>query len=248
MLWQLRKRALKYIPAWFIKVRLAFLLLRLRKEQVYSSDGALKGRYVDMIIRDYIAFCMFPEAELEILYGEIKKEKDRLFRENQGLVYKVMRRMRVSPDDWDEAYSCAIEGLLYAIDNWDGVHAFSTIAYINIFSQLQDFYARQQRSYYWSVDREIKEGEGDTFEKLYGVEDTMEERVLVHSLLEKLPQEERKIVELVYYEGYSIRDASLVLGVNYKKGARLLKSALEKLKNLAGGMHDKEQELCRLAV
>ncbi len=246
MLWELRKRALKYIPEWFKKVRLS--ILKARKEQIYSPDGNLKGRYVDMLIRDYIAFCLFPEPQLEILYAEIKKEKQRLFQENQGLIYKVMRRMRVNSDDWAEVYSCAVEGLFYAIDNWDGKHAFSTIAYINILAQVQSFYERHSRNSYLSIDRMVREGEEDTFEVFYGAEDKAEERVAVRAMLEKLSEEERKLVELVFYEGYTVKSAGSLLGIPYKKTHKLLKSALAELRKLAGGGNDKEQELCLLAT
>lgn len=228
MLWEYRKKALKRIPKWFIKVRIRLLMLKLQKSQVFDKEGNIRGRIIDMVIRDYLRCLLFKDRELSELYEKIKKEKERLLKENEKLLYEVMRRMRVKGEDWEEVYSCALEGLFHAVENWDGKHALSTIAYTYIMSKIQDYYEKKGKSFAFSYSKEIND-EGDTFEIFLKGEDSQEAVDLEIALSRLLPDEEQA-VKLVYWHGYSTKEAGRLLGLSMTKVQTLLKRALSKLK------------------
>lgn len=230
MLWALRRIALKRIPVWYVKLKLKVYRVKYKQYRLLDHKGRLRGRIVDMLIKDYLKELLFVDKELLLLYEKIKQEKDRLVRENIRLAYEVMRKMNVKEEDWDEALSWALEGLYYAVESWDEEYALSTIAYQWIISKLQDFFKHRTKHFALPYSKEINEEEEDSFELFLGVEDNFEERADFRILLSKLPEEERKVLLLVFWEGYNAVEVARIFGCPPHRIRNLLQKALKRLK------------------
>jgi RNA polymerase sigma-70 factor (ECF subfamily) len=59
--------------------------------------------------------------------------------------------------------------------------------------------------------------------------DELEEWCLVHTQIDKLPKEERAVVDLHFYQGLSKGDAAEILGVHIRTVQRLWNAALQRL-------------------
>ncbi len=238
MLWELRRKALSLIPEWFVRLKVFMLKNELSKkgqERLLYSCGGLRGRFVDEIIRDYISCQLQGYEEVQRLYLALKKEKERLYKENQGLIYKVMRSMRVSPDDWEEVQDIAKFALYQAIEDWDEKHALSTLAVPLIMSRVQEYYEKNLKNSFLSYDEHVKEGEEDTFEIFCGAEDKGFNQAELKDLISRLEEKERELISLVYFEGYTIKEAGEKLGFSQKRASHIHKLALKKLKKLILG-------------
>jgi len=122
---------------------------------------------------------------------------------------------------------------LRAIDGWDPTKgALSTYAYQWIVSAIQDYYEKQVKTYAFSYNAPISEGEEDTFEIFLSTEDTSQERVDVHALLSKLPKQEREIIQLKFFHNYREKEIANMLGVPFSFVHSAIKKALAKLRNL----------------
>lgn len=238
---ELREKLFSLIPKDFISEALTWLSASTR-DKLFDKHGELKGRTKERIIRAYLQRTQDPQVHA--LYNQLKQAKEKLFKQNIKLAYALMKRMRVSRDDWDEALGFVLEGLLYAVDNWDGKHAFSTIAWMNMFAKLQDFYIQSVKERKLSLDAEVCEGEEDTFEIFYGQEEKGFREVEILHMIDSLPEREREIIIKVL-EGYKISEIARQVSLSREKTLSLYHKALAKLrKQIEGGEeHDTEEGL-----
>ncbi|MFN3263285.1 MAG: sigma-70 family RNA polymerase sigma factor [Aquificaceae bacterium] len=232
---QIRDKAFSLVPEDFVSKQIT--MLSVCREKLYDSSGSLRGRIKEKIIRAYLKAC--PDKEVQELYHALRKEKERLVRENIGLVYAVMRRLRVSEEDWEEAYGYGLEGLLQAIEDWDGVHAFSTIAWFKIFSKIQDFYVSNSKESHLSMAGKVLPDEEDSFEVFFGELSNSYDRVELLAMIDSLPEKERLLV-LKFLDGYTIKEIADLLGIKQKKAYRLFERACMRLRKLieGGAYHD----------
>ena len=83
-----------------------------------------------------------------------------------------------------------------------------------------------------SLQRESGE-DGFTLELVlgdYGAEERMLEQVNLRSLIEELPERERKVIALRYYHGLTQQNCAKVLHVSQVQISRLEKRAVERLR------------------
>jgi RNA polymerase sigma-70 factor (ECF subfamily) len=76
----------------------------------------------------------------------------------------------------------------------------------------------------------IPDKEDDTYEP-----STLRQWSEVHEQIERLPEEERDVVGLLFYQGLTQTEAALVLGIALKTVQRRWRSALLKLNEILGG-------------
>jgi RNA polymerase sigma factor (sigma-70 family) len=186
-------------------------------------------------LREYLRSKLFVNETDPVyrVYTAIKKLKEELYRRNINLIYTVMRRMRVRAEDWDEVFSACSFALLRAIDGWDPTKgALSTYAYQWIVSAIQDYYEKQVKTYAFSYNAPISEGEEETFEIFLSTEDTSQERVDAHVLLFKLPKEEREIIQLKFFHNYREKEIANMLGLSLSFVHSAIKRALARLRKL----------------
>lgn len=218
-LYRLRELALTYIPQSFRKLALKFM-----GKKEFSS-----GEEKEKVIRAYLKSRLFEDDRVNQLWNRIKEIKQKLFVQNQDMIYHLLRRYRIRNEDWDDAYSYACEGLLRAIDNYNYTYGtkFSTIAYQWISSYIQRFLSFSKRSGL-SLDVNINEGEPETFLDFCGVEDDIAQRDLL-LFLEKLPDKLREVA-LLLMDGVKQKEVCVVLGLSpkeYQKRIEALKRVFE---------------------
>jgi RNA polymerase sigma factor (sigma-70 family) len=248
---ELRKLGWKLLPRWYRDLMLRVLKSRVLSGRVrvgsytaMSLEEVRKTPYwqityrwevYDEVMREYLKSKLFVDETDPVyrVWTAIKKLKGELYRRNINLIYTVMRRMRVRAEDWDEVFSACSFALLRAIDGWDPTKgALSTYAYQWIVSAIQDYYEKQAKTYAFSYNAPISEGEEDTFEIFLSTEDSSQERVDVHSLLSKLPKEERKIIQLKFFHNYREKEIANMLGVPFSFVHSAIKRALARLRKL----------------
>lgn len=240
MLWELRRKALRLIPKWFVRLKVCMIRSELRKkghERLLYSGDELRGRFVDEIIRDYLNNLLYGHEEIREIYDQLKKEKERIFLQNRGLIYKAMKYMRAGFDDREEVEGVARLALYQAIEDWDEVHALSTIAMPLMIARIQDYYEKQVKNFAYSYDELVREDdeEKNTFEIFLGEEDRNFEKYELKDLIDRLDGEEKKLIELVYFEGYNMKSAEEKLGLSHRQAGRIHRLALEKLRKLMLG-------------
>jgi RNA polymerase sigma-70 factor (ECF subfamily) len=194
-----------------------------------------KWEVYEEVLREYLKSKLFVDADDPVyrVYTAIKKLKEELYRRNINLIYTVMRRMRVRTEDWDEVFSACSYALLRAIDGWDPTKgALSTYAYQWIVSAIQDYYEKQAKTYAFSYNAPISEGEEDTFEIFLSTEDTSQEKVDLEALLSKLPRQEREIIQLKFFHNYREKEIADMLGVPFSFVHSAIKRALARLRKL----------------
>jgi RNA polymerase sigma factor (sigma-70 family) len=248
---ELRKLGWKLLPKWYRDLALRVLKSRLLSGRVrvgsytgMSLEEVRKTPYwqipyrwevYDEVMREYLKGKLFVDAADPVykVYSAIKKLKEELYRRNINLIYTVMRRMRVRADDWDEVFSACSFALLRAIDGWDPTKgALSTYAYQWIVSAIQNYYEKQAKTFAFSYNAPISEGEEETFEIFLSAEDTSQERVDVHALLSKLPKQEREIIQLKFFHNYREREIASLLGLPFPFVHSAIKRALARLRKL----------------
>jgi len=250
-LMELRKLGWKLLPKWYrdlalrvLKSRVLSGRVRVGSYTVMSLEEVRKTPYwqitykwevYDEVLREYLKSKLFVDAADPVyrVYTAIKKLKEELYSGNINLIYTVMRRMRVRAEDWDEVFSACSFALLRAIDGWDPTKgALSTYAYQWIASAIQDYYEKQAKSFAFSYNAPINEGEEETFEIFLSTEDTSQERVDVHTLISKLPQQEREIIKLKFFHNYREREIAQMLGLSFSFVHSAIKRALARLRKL----------------
>jgi len=248
---ELRKLGWKLLPKWYRDLVLRVLKSRMLSGRVRVGSYALvsleevrktpywqityKWEVYDEVLREYLKSKLFVDAADPVyrVYTAIKKLKEELYSGNINLIYTVMRRMRVRAEDWDEVFSACSFALLRAIDGWDPTKgALSTYAYQWIASAIQDYYEKQAKSFAFSYNAPINEGEEETFEIFLSTEDTSQERVDVHTLISKLPQQEREIIKLKFFHNYREREIAQMLGLSFSFVHSAIKRALARLRKL----------------
>jgi RNA polymerase sigma factor (sigma-70 family) len=248
-LMELRKLGWKLLPRWYRDLKLRVLKSRVLSGRVrvgsytaMSLEEVRKTPYwqitykwevYDEVLREYLKSKLFVDSADPVyrVYTAIKKLKEELYRRNINLIYTVMRRMRVRAEDWDEVLSACSFALLRAIDGWDPTKgALSTYAYQWIVSAIQDYYEKQARSFAFSYNAPISEGEEDTFEIFLSTEDTSQERVDVHTLISKLPHQEREIIKLKFFHNYREKEIAQMLGLSFSFVHSAIKRALARLR------------------
>ena len=248
---ELRKLGWKLLPKWYRDLVLRVLKSRMLSGRVRVGSYALvsleevrktpywqipyRWEVYDEVLREYLKSKLFVDAADPVyrVYTAIKKLKEELYSGNINLIYTVMRRMRVRAEDWDEVFSACSFALLRAIDGWDPTKgALSTYAYQWIVAAIQDYYEKQARSFAFSYNAPINEGEEDTFEIFLSTEDTSQERVDVHTLISKLPQQEREIIKLKFFHNYREKEIANMLGVPFSFVHSAIKRALARLRKL----------------
>jgi RNA polymerase sigma factor (sigma-70 family) len=250
-LMELRKLGWKLLPRWYrdlmlrvLKSRVLSGRVRVGSYMVMSLEEVRKTPYwqitykwevYEEILREYLRSKLFVDETDPVyrVYTAIKKLKEELYRRNINLIYTVMRRMRVRVEDWDEVFSACSFALLRAIDGWDPTKgALSTYAYQWIVSAIQDYYEKQTKSFAFSYNTPISEGEEDTFEIFLSAEDTSQERVELEVLLSKLPQQEREIIKLKFFHNYREKEIANILGLPFSFVVSAVKRALARLREL----------------
>jgi RNA polymerase sigma factor (sigma-70 family) len=194
-----------------------------------------KWEVYEEVLREYLKGKLFVDEADPVyrVYSAIKKLKEELYRRNINLIYTVMRRMRVKAEDWDEVFSACSFALLRAIDGWDPTKgSLSTYAYQWIVSAIQDYYEKQVKTFAFSYNAPISEGEEETFEIFLSTEDTSQERVDVHAILCKLPQQEREIIKLKFFHNYKEKEIASLLGLPSSFVHSAIKRALARLRKL----------------
>ena len=248
---ELRKLGWRFLPKWYRDLMLRVLKSRLLSGRVrvgsytgMSLEEVKKTPYwqityrwevYDEVMREYLKGKLFVDAADPVykVYAAIKKLKEELYRRNINLIYTVMRRMRVKVEDWDEVFSVCSFALLRAIDGWDPTKgALSTYAYQWIASAIQDYYEKQVKTFAFSYNAPINEGEEETFEIFLSAEDTSQERVDVHALLSKLPKQEREIIQLKFFHNYKEKEIASLLGLPFSFVHSAIKRALARLRKL----------------
>jgi RNA polymerase sigma factor (sigma-70 family) len=248
---ELRKLGWKLLPKWYrdlalrvLKSRVLSGRVRVGSYTVMSLEEVRRTPYwqitykwevYDEVMREYLRSKLFVDAADPVyrVWTAIKKLKEELYRQNINLIYTVMRRMRVRAEDWDDVFSACSFALLRAIDGWDPTKgALSTYTYQWIVSAIQDYYEKQARSFAFSYNAPISEGEEDTFEIFLSTEDTSQEKVDVHALLSKLPKQEREIIKLKFFHNYREKEIANMLGVSFSFVHSAIKRALARLRKL----------------
>ena len=248
---ELRKLGWKLLPKWYrdlalrvLKSRVLSGRVRVGSYTVMSLEEVRKTPYwqitykwevYEEVLREYLKSKLFVDADDPVyrVYTAIKKLKEELYRRNINLIYTVMRRMRVRTEDWDEVFSACSYALLRAIDGWDPTKgALSTYAYQWIVSAIQDYYEKQAKTYAFSYNAPISEGEEDTFEIFLSTEDTSQEKVDLEALLSKLPRQEREIIQLKFFHNYREKEIADMLGVPFSFVHSAIKRALARLRKL----------------
>jgi RNA polymerase sigma factor (sigma-70 family) len=250
-LMELRKLGWKLLPKWYrdlalrvLKSRVLSGRVRVGSYTVMSLEEVRKVPYwqipykwevYDEVMREYLKGKLFVDAADPVyrVYTAIKKLKEELYRRNINLIYTVMRRMRVRAEDWDEVFSACSFALLRAIDGWDPTKgALSTYAYQWIAASIQDYYEKQAKTFAYSYNAHIKDGEEETFEIFLSTEDTSQERVDLEALLSKLPKEEREMIKLKFFHNYREREIANILGLPFSFVHSAIRRALTKLRKL----------------
>jgi len=250
-LMELRKLGWKLLPKWYRDLALRVLKSRVLSGRVRVGSCALmsleevrktpywqipyRWEVYDEVLREYLKSKLFVDAMDPVyrVWTAMKKLKEELYSGNINLIYTVMRRMRVRAEDWDEVFSACSFALLRAIDGWDPTKgALSTYAYQWIASAIQDYYEKQAKSFAFSYNAPINEGEEETFEIFLSTEDTSQERVDVHTLISKLPQQEREIIKLKFFHNYREREIAQMLGLSFSFVHSAIKRALARLRKL----------------
>jgi len=248
---ELRKLGWKLLPRWYRDLMLRVLKSRLLSGRVRVGSYVLmsleevkqtpywqityRWEVYDEVMREYLKSKLFVDVADPVykVYTAIKKLKEELYRRNINLIYTVMRRMRVKVEDWDEVFSVCSVALLRAIDGWDPTKgALSTYAYQWIASAIQDYYEKQVKTFAFSYNAPINEGEEETFEIFLSAEETSQERVDVHSLLSKLPKQEREIIQLKFFHNYREKEIASLLGLPFSFVHSAIKRALARLRKL----------------
>jgi RNA polymerase sigma factor (sigma-70 family) len=261
-LMDLRKLGWKLLPKWYRDLMLRVLKSRVLSGRVrvgsyttMSLEEVRKTPYwqitykwevYDEVLREYLKSKLFVDVVDPVyrVYSAIKKLKEELYRRNINLIYTVMRRMRVRAEDWDEVFSACSFALLRAIDGWDPTKgALSTYAYQWITSAIQDFYEKQTKTFAFSYNASIKEGEEDTYEIFLSTEDTSQEKVDLEALLSKLPKQEREIIQLKFFHNYREKEIADILGLPFSFVASAIKRALARLRKLVLGETPQEVAL-----
>jgi RNA polymerase sigma factor (sigma-70 family) len=250
-LMELRKLGWKLLPKWYRDLVLRVLKSRVLSGRVrvasfttmfleevkrtHYSQITYKWEVYDEVLREYLRSKLFVDDMDPVyrVYSAIKKIKEELYKRNINLIYTVMRRMRVRAEDWEEVFSACSFALLRAIDGWDPTKgALSTYAYQWISAAIQDYYEKQVKTFAFSYNAPINEGEEDTFEMFLSAEDFSQERVDVEALLSKLPKQEREMIKLKFFHNYKEREIANILGVPFSFVHSAIERAIARLRKL----------------
>lgn len=247
----LREEAFKLIPMWFKSIKLKAIKngllngsLRLDSYTTLSlqelkntpyMDIPLKGSVYHKLIKEYINSLLFPDRhKVYELYQAILRVREELYMRNIKLIYKVMRKMRVRVDDWEEVFSHCQASFLKAIDNWTPQRGtFSTYACKWLMSAIQNYYRHTERTFTFSYNRRISEDDEETFEVFLSTDDNCDGVELeVKCALEKLPEPERTIICMKFYDNYTEREIAKLLGISPTEVYLSLEKGLDTMKLL----------------
>jgi RNA polymerase sigma factor (sigma-70 family) len=253
-LMKLRRLGFSALPSWFKSLMLRSIKSRILSGRARAEsytflslsevrrtsfwDIPLKPQVYDEIIREYLRNKLFRDENDPVykIYSAIKLLKEELYRRNINLIYTVMRRMKVRADDWDEVFSVCSLGLLRAIDGWVPTSgALSTYAYQWITSVIQDYYTKRTKHFAYSYNAHISEEKEDSFEKFLSVQDNSQDTIDMASLLSKLKDREKEMIELKFFYNYREKEIAEKFGVSVSFVSLTIKRAIEKLRRLVNG-------------
>lgn len=168
-LWKLRESLLSLIPEG---KKEEFFSRELGNNKRYKKKDRERGDVIDGVLRLYAKETSDPVFLL--LYQRLKKEKERLFKENLPLVWKVMRDMRVMREDRDDAFQVGCIGLMKGIELYQPHKGeFGTVAYNWIKASIVAF-LRKEKNYrrtFCFYEQKISEDSRKTYLDLFGVND-----------------------------------------------------------------------------
>lgn len=154
-----------------------------------------------------------------------KKEKDEIYRAYSRKVFYYFVGKGLGEDDAEDLAANVFVKFYDSAEGFDPSRASpSTLIYRIAHNTLIDFWrVRKQHS---ELDEEI----AYTDETLDGIlnEETLNE---LGRALMALPERERALVVLVYYDGNTLKEASATLGMSYSNAKLVMKKALAQLKD-----------------
>ncbi|MEM3426658.1 MAG: sigma-70 family RNA polymerase sigma factor [Nitrososphaerales archaeon] len=250
---KLRKTAFELIPRWFRNIKLKSIKSKiLRREvrinsytilsfsevkQTHYSEIPLKGAVCHEIIREYLHNMLFDKKHSRVykIYQLYLRIREELYRRNINLIYMVMKNMKVSAEDWEDAFSYCQIAFLKAIDNWiPQKGAFSTYAYQWMVAAVQSYYREKQKNFAYSYNAYIREDEEETFEVFLKTTDD-ETGFDVMDALRRLPEEERIVIKRKFLEGYTEKEIAFMLGISPAKVGSIIRKGLKRMRNLLEG-------------
>ena len=175
-----------------------------------------------------------------------KKAQEILVEENTGLIWSVVKRFQGRGYDKEDLFQIGSIGLLKCIDNFDLERKvkFSTYAVPLIMGEIKRFLrddglvkvSRSLKEASYKIKREKEHYEGDEIhleDKLEQQSDLIEQTVdniYIQELLQKLNEQERKLIELRYFQNQTQAVIAGIMGISQVQVSRMEKKILEKLR------------------
>lgn len=154
-----------------------------------------------------------------------QKEKDEIYKEYSRKVFYYFVGKHLNEDDAEDLMANVFVKFYEKADGFDSEKASpSTLIYRIAHNTLIDFWrVRKQHS---ELDEEIAYKD-ETLDKIL-TEETLTE---LGQALMRLPDRERALVVLVYYDNKKLKEAAEILKMSYSNSKILMKKALAELKN-----------------
>lgn len=203
----------------------------------------------------------------EHLWMEYKQNPDiaikkRIILQYTNLVHYVIQRSHLIAQtvmNEDDYFQIGVEGLSEAIERYDPAYGtkFETYAIPRIKGKIMDELRRihakamvgeerKQFAKMFSLSEQYNDEEGSQlYELLPDENDTPEEeynknelREMVVEALKALPERERLIITLYYYENLSYKEISELLSITISRVSQIHTKVIEKLKQTVAKYHD----------
>ncbi len=167
-------------------------------------------------------------AEEEELWRRFKQEGDeesrlKIIESYQPLVFKVLSKIGHPSDLTLDLLQEGMVGLIEAVDRFEPERGwkFYTFAYYRIKGCILNALTRKMPSWELVEDVEL----GKDIEPDYG---------LLSMEIGVLSEDDRRVIEGIYYEGKGLKEMAKELGLSLSKIQRIHKRALKKLKEVLG--------------
>lgn len=189
-----------------------------------------------------------PKAELDIeeamkLWQTEHSEyaKEQLVLNNVGMVGIVLKSLNLNVFD-EDLFATGLLGLVKAVNKFDFEKGFSFSAYATrvISNEILISFRKKRVSVSFSLDelKDIGNGEEVSYADIIpadaNIEDDVVANTLVSQVLGNLPKRERKVIDLISFQGKDQKETADIIGISQAQVSRILKNARNKCKKEFG--------------
>lgn len=155
-----------------------------------------------------------------------RPDAETLYQEYEGKIMAYLRSQITNVQDAEDLHSEIFEKAIRNLDTYDPAKAsVSTWIYTIARNRLTDYF--RTRRVHTELTEEIEDAE-DPFQDIYEQE-TLEE---LAAALEALPDQEKDLIVLCYYDKMTLRDVAPMMNLTYGQIKRIHRNALLHLKEI----------------